>query len=85
MSNAFALFFTVVAICLPIFIIGYYISNEDHWLESKFVARWGAVLEGTDTDPHHERKGHDAKWALFFPLMMLGRRILFTLTVFMTP
>ena len=33
LSNAFALFFTIVAICLPIFITGYYISNEEHWLE----------------------------------------------------
>ena len=38
-----------------------------------------------DTKPHPEHKGHNPKWAIFYPLMMLLRRLGLILTIFLTP
>ena len=70
---------------LPIFILIFYSANTERWRELAFVKKWGTVLDQTDTNPDPVKKGYNLKWALFFPLMMLGRRIVFVITVIATP
>ena len=51
LSNVTA--FIVLGICtlLPIFIIFKYWWNAHLWEDKKFKAKWGSVLEGTNTNP----------------------------------
>ena len=49
------------------------------------MKKWGTVLEGTDTNPHPQKKGYNKKWALLFPLLMVGRRLLFVIAVIAMP
>lgn len=80
-SNIFATFFAIASLVLPFFILIFYSVNTGRWRELEFVKKWGTVLDGMDTDPHPEKKGYNRRWALFFPLMMLCRRIVFVVTV----
>ena len=81
LSNVIAIIFAVASFALPFFFLIFYTKKTGRWNELVFVKKWGTVIEGMDTNPHPEKKGYDKRWALFFPLIMLGRRLLFVITV----
>ena len=46
-SNYYALFFFIVTVGFPIWIILFYLCNINRWEDDEFERKWGAVLEGT--------------------------------------
>ena len=46
-SNYYALFFFVITVGFPIWIILFYLLKIDQWEDEEFERKWGTVLEGT--------------------------------------
>ena len=76
---------SVISLILPFFIIIYYPKRVDLWSTKTFRKKYGSVLEGLDLDPDPKRKGYDKKWALFFQMLLLLRRVLFVIAVIGAP
>ena len=68
---------------MPIFILVFYSVMADQWPEEAFQAKWGSVLVGMDIEPHPLR--YNKKLALFFPILLLVRRLTFVAAVIFTP
>ena len=50
-----------------------------------FKKKYGSVLDEIDVEPHPKLKGYSKKWALFFPLMIIFRRLAFVGSVVLIP
>ena len=81
-SNIFAGFFLLVCICLPFFIIIFYLCSTNKWQEKDWQQKWGSVLDGLDKESESNSKSYSKKWMLFFPVFMLVRRVAFVISVF---
>ena len=46
-SNYYAVFFFVITVGFPIWIILFYLCRIDQWEDEEFERKWGTVLEGT--------------------------------------
>ena len=84
-STCFCVLFTIISIGLPIFIIVFYLRKSESWNEEKFTAKYGTILEPMFTNKKHEFRGKDYKWAIFFIMLFLIRRIVFATVVIFTP
>ena len=84
-SLIFGLVFSVISLILPIFIIVFYPKRTDEWTTKVFNKKYGTVLAGLDRDPDPVRKGYDKRWALFYQMLLLLRRLLFVIAVIGAP
>ena len=84
-SLFFGVAFTIISLFLPFFIIIFYPKRVDEWSTKVFKKKFGTVLAGLDREPDPLRKGYDKRWALFFQMLLLLRRLLFVIAVIGAP
>ena len=61
----------------------FFLKREDEWKEEKFKKRYGSVLDEIVVEVHP--KLYSKKWALFFPMMVIFRRLAFVGSVVLIP
>ena len=67
---------------MPFFIAIFYVINAEKWEMKQWKSKWGSVLDGMDTEPDPRIKRFNKRWALFFPMFLLIRRVAFVVAVF---
>ena len=63
----------------------FFLYREDDWIDDLFKKKYGSVLDEIDVEPHPKLKGYNKKWALFFPVMIIFRRLAFVGSVVLIP
>ena len=71
----------LICIGLPIFVMAFYLAKIDSWEDESFQKSYGAILEDLDTNPCPTKRGHSAKWAIIFPMILILRRGVFTVAI----
>ena len=83
-SNIFSFVFLGIFTGLPIFILIFYLIHINSWEKEKFEQRWGSVIKGVRFD--YSARAHGTKWiAIIHPISLLVRRLVFCVTVVLTP
>ena len=73
MNDVLSIFFTIVLLAMPIFVIIYYLKNFRRMADKSFSNKWGSTYDGLRTN---------SRIILVFPVFFLARRIIFILLAF---
>ena len=57
-STCFCALFMIISVGLPIFILSFYLSNNDHWNQPKFISKYGTVLDSMRTLIYRKSRGN---------------------------